>query len=86
MEQSKIKMLLHYHMNKNGATSGILPDSSTAYAQNNRVITVSQPGNLYDRRDPNSWQELKKSGYDFLDGIQQLMEQEQLINQVKQLH
>ena len=61
----KDKNVVTLSYDKNGATSGILPDSSTAYAQNNRVITVSQPGNLYDRRDPNSWQELKKSGYDF---------------------
>ena len=61
----KDKNVVTLSYEKNGATSGILPDSSTAYVQDNKVITVSQPGNLYNRRDPNSWQELKKSGYVF---------------------
>ena len=61
----KDKNVVTLSYEKNGATSGILPDSSTAYVQDNKVITVSQPGNLYNRIDPNSWQELKKSGYVF---------------------
>ena len=61
----KNKNVVTLSYDQNGATSGILPDSSTAYVEDEKVITVSKPGNLYDRNNPNSWQGLKRSGYEF---------------------
>ena len=61
----KDKNVVTLSYEKNGATSGILPDSSTAYVQDNKVITVSQPGNFYDPHNSDSWQGLKRSGYEF---------------------
>ena len=61
----KDKNVVTLSYDKNGATSGIIPDSSTAYAENNEVIIVSKPGNFYDPHKSDSWQGLKRSGYEF---------------------